>query len=631
MPFLALAAAVLFVIYSFDPLLAPLADSSLVFISGDFTITPGPATVKADQSLHILLEGKPSLERIRFFLLGSLGSMADAIELSDSQFHSILILLSMLIGSAGICWLVMQRVEDNRIAAALTAILVVFYFLNPWSVERIIHIWIWFTYAILPMQMALGLRYMETRGIRHLGAYSLLLSLFGPIPHSFMYMLGVHGALISYGAIRRARLLLFAMVPIALYCLINAPFLAIFLSGLGDGFTYPGATTGDMLRVLSRDGELVNLLAFSNNWFPLVEKPGITDMPVFTVSAFAIFIFAFSAFACARMRNYEKAASLVFFGAILLSMLIAQGMNNSILAQLTDAALDLGLQNIIGPFREWARMSIMIPVFMVALLSFSIPNIKRQEATVAALGAIVLINIATGPSLGYVKAAYSPLHIGDAFTELAELVPYNARIVQITGEIPAVTADGEARMVDWPKTAIGSPVDSEGFRKPFIDGELTLSQMEELHISYFAMDRETAVPYGWMSCSEVDYLKLCSTGVSSRRFSVDGEQARVTLYTRIDSTRWMAKADASGPFMLEFAEVYSPEWEARVYREGKLLSTVGAVPLKGSINGFWIGESGELEIRAVYRPQEDFEGLFPVSIAGILGCIIMIAAGRWNR
>ena len=40
--------------------------------------------------------------------------------------------------------------------------------------------------------------------------------------------------------------------------------------------------------------------------------------------------------------------------------------------------------------------------------------------------------------------------------------------------------------------------------------------------------------------------------------------------------------------MLSFAEAYDPLWEARVYKEGKLVEKVRSIPLYSVINGFWI-------------------------------------------
>ena len=54
--------------------------------------------------------------------------------------------------------------------------------------------------------------------------------------------------------------------------------------------------------------------------------------------------------------------------------------------------------------------------------------------------------------------------------------------------------------------------------------------------------------------------------------------------------------------MLSFAEAYDPLWEARVCNDGKLVEKVRLIPLYSVINGFWINETGELEIIIRYAP-----------------------------
>jgi len=79
-------------------------------------------------------------------------------------------------------------------------------------------------------------------------------------------------------------------------------------------------------------------------------------------------------------------------------------------------------------------------------------------------------------------------------------------------------------------------------------------------------------------------------------------------YSKINPTLWKVQVNATKPFMLSFAESYDPLWEARVYKDGKLVEKVKPVPLYGVINGFWINTTGDnLEIVIRYTPQDWFE------------------------
>jgi len=84
--------------------------------------------------------------------------------------------------------------------------------------------------------------------------------------------------------------------------------------------------------------------------------------------------------------------------------------------------------------------------------------------------------------------------------------------------------------------------------------------------------------------------------------------AKITSYQKINPSLWIVTINATKPFMLSFAEYYDPLWEARVYKNGKLLTKIRAVPLYGLINGFWIDATGDnLRIEIRYTPQDWFE------------------------
>ena len=104
-------------------------------------------------------------------------------------------------------------------------------------------------------------------------------------------------------------------------------------------------------------------------------------------------------------------------------------------------------------------------------------------------------------------------------------------------------------------------------------------------------------------------------------FEVKEEPAEIINYTKINPTLWKVKVNATKPFMLSFAESYDPLWEARVYKDGKLVEKVRSIPLYSIINGFWINETGELEIVIRYTPQDWFELGLKISGLTFIGCI----------
>jgi len=77
--------------------------------------------------------------------------------------------------------------------------------------------------------------------------------------------------------------------------------------------------------------------------------------------------------------------------------------------------------------------------------------------------------------------------------------------------------------------------------------------------------------------------------------------------------------------MLSFAEAYDPLWEARIYKDGKLVEKVRSLPLYSIINGFWINETEELEIVIRYTPQDWFELGLKISALTFIGCICYLS------
>jgi len=113
-------------------------------------------------------------------------------------------------------------------------------------------------------------------------------------------------------------------------------------------------------------------------------------------------------------------------------------------------------------------------------------------------------------------------------------------------------------------------------------------------------------------------------------FKVKERPVKVARYERIDPTLWRAKVVAKKPFMLVFAEAYDPLWEARVYKDGKLIESVKSIPVYGIINGFWINETGNLTIVIRYIPQDWFELGLRISGATFTACIFYLV-WDWRR
>lgn len=101
--------------------------------------------------------------------------------------------------------------------------------------------------------------------------------------------------------------------------------------------------------------------------------------------------------------------------------------------------------------------------------------------------------------------------------------------------------------------------------------------------------------------------------------------AKITSYQKIDPTKYIVEVNATKPFMLSFAEAYDPLWIAHVKGEG-----IESIPLYSVINGFWINQTGQLEITIEYEPQKWFYYGSIISITTFLACLTYLTY-NWTR
>jgi len=102
-------------------------------------------------------------------------------------------------------------------------------------------------------------------------------------------------------------------------------------------------------------------------------------------------------------------------------------------------------------------------------------------------------------------------------------------------------------------------------------------------------------------------------------FKADETPAEILEYIKIDPTKYTAKINATKPFMLSFAESYDPLWVAKVNGQ-----KTNSIPLYSVINGFWIEETGIIDITIEYEPQRWFYMGSAISITTLIACAIYL-------
>lgn len=102
-------------------------------------------------------------------------------------------------------------------------------------------------------------------------------------------------------------------------------------------------------------------------------------------------------------------------------------------------------------------------------------------------------------------------------------------------------------------------------------------------------------------------------------------QATIIDVSRIGQASWRVRLDATEPFILVLAETYDSSWVASTNGE-----KVSSVPIYGVINGFWINQTGQLEITIEYEPQKWFYYGSIISATTFLACLTYLTY-NWTK
>ncbi|MFX0134302.1 MAG: carbohydrate binding domain-containing protein [Candidatus Hodarchaeota archaeon] len=118
-----------------------------------------------------------------------------------------------------------------------------------------------------------------------------------------------------------------------------------------------------------------------------------------------------------------------------------------------------------------------------------------------------------------------------------------------------------------------------------------------------------------------DNIKLIQikSDYASINLKLNEELNQIIYSQKIDPTRYEVKVNATKPFMLSFAESYDPLWVARV--NGQKISSI---PLYSVINGFWIEETGIIDVTIEYEPQRWFYCGSAISFTTLIACAIYL-------
>jgi len=522
------------VVYLYSPLLMPLIDGRLEFIYADFTniINVNSGAVRNSLIYYIYNDRVGTLNNEpRAALIYSIASFLP----SDSQRISFLILISLLLGTVGIHLIVRHFIRNSQHSSFLLLAFVPFYFLNLWSAERLGHIWIWLTYAVVPLFVALGIRYFSCRLCRIF--YWLLFAFYGFIPHSFLYMLIFHIYLSIYNYINDKNIkksIEFFLLPITICIILNLFF--IFTYFIHSGFNYPVSITIDILIILSRYGELINLFTFSNNWWPQIPDQIFNNI-YFQLTSLAISILALllPSYSAIRLKGKDRIILILTLLLSLIIMVVAQGQRNDFILWLLHILGEHGLLNLLGPFREWARISILLPTLYILAMTIGFSGLtnKEKNAIVLLLNIFIYMNVIFSPSLTYITKVYAPVYVPEEYYELSRAIDDIHKTLWIY-PTNAYNIHGTWRY-SWNENKAISPILEYGMGSTYPNGIETIEKIKEretppnllnaLNIRYIIKRTDILgasnfkVNYSWLNCTEYAYLTVCVNRDATSPFS----------------------------------------------------------------------------------------------------------------
>jgi len=265
--------------------------------------------------------------------------------------------------------------------------------------------------------------------------------------------------------------------------------------------------------------KIMKLIA--NNWWPQAPDYIVFRNVLFRYSGFALFAISFIIFALAykKLGSREKQLSLISMIGIFAMIFLARGYNNQILSDMLDIVADLGLAQLLGPMREWARVSIIIPTFLIIVIALGLNKIQRPKKQILIGGflSMLIVNILVSPGVVYLGDNYAALYFEENW-DLIDEIPKEEKVLLYLQEdiiVPAITVLGKEREIVRP--SFEGTINGYGSIKELEDAPDELLDVLNIHkIIKFGRIPDHS---DWDCKTEKD-LTVCSDGKETVPFSV---------------------------------------------------------------------------------------------------------------
>ncbi|MEM4275062.1 MAG: hypothetical protein QXT65_04170 [Candidatus Nitrosocaldaceae archaeon] len=213
-----------------------------------------------------------------------------------------------------------------------------------------------------------------------------------------------------------------------------------------------------------------------------------------------------------------------------------QGVNNSILLNIIHFFGRMGYIDIFAPFREWGKLAVLVPIFLVVMLLSGLTLLKDKKRFVVtsfSFIVILIINIASSPSLVYINRVYSPTYMPQEYYDLYDKIPIEHKVLWLY-PISTQSILGTDRYVwnhekatsDVIERSIGSTHNKNfEYVKMLTKEEAPQYLLNALNIKYIIkrtdiLGASNFTDYQYLSCNKLDYLTICENPYNLTPFYV---------------------------------------------------------------------------------------------------------------
>ena len=348
------------------------------------------------------------------------------------------------------------------------------YMLNPWSVHRVFHYFLWIGYAMTPLVVLTFERVAESPTWRRSLAFAGVVALATTDPHNpatFALVLAPLAVLrlapllardrpAAWRLTRALALSAAAFLAFAAYWVLPYAYNALRNPGFGPSYVM----SGQMLDVLSRNGGFLDALRLTHNYLPRGDlwPAGGPALQAWTGASVAVPVLAFAALLLDRSRVAWTYGLLA--GATLLLGMGSRGpLPGAYHRLLFDAPWGEGLSWLFRDPYRWGGLQALAYAVLLALSLAALGKLlaRVRVPTAAPAVGVALVLVFAGPALAsYVTTAYAPVVVPSEYDEANAYLaasPADTQVVWMPRMLGKTTWSGDRTVEYFDATSSARP------------------------------------------------------------------------------------------------------------------------------------------------------------------------------